>query len=72
MRISRPCYDKAHRCPGWAGGGWHFAAITLCEWGHITWETPWSLGHCDKCDVRVLPRWVRWLEPRTWRHAVHR
>ena len=20
-RISRPCYDKPHRCPGWAGGG---------------------------------------------------
>lgn len=22
MRLSRPCYDKPHRCPGWAGGGW--------------------------------------------------
>lgn len=25
MRLSRPCYDKPHRCPGWAGGGWNTA-----------------------------------------------
>lgn len=29
-RLSRPCYDKPHRCPGWAGGGWMYAKKDLC------------------------------------------
>lgn len=32
-RISRPCYDKAHRCPGWAGGGMRYASTDLCPDG---------------------------------------
>jgi hypothetical protein len=35
MRLSRPCYNKAHRCPGWAGGGWKTAKIDRCENGSI-------------------------------------
>lgn len=73
MRISRMCYDKAHRCPGWAGGGPHYPrGESRCDGGHINFYTPeWErkrflwirLLGCDKCDVRVLPRWTRWLDP---------
>lgn len=35
MRLSRTCYDKPHRCPGWAGGGWRFPKTDLCENGSI-------------------------------------
>ncbi len=34
-RLSRPCYDKPHRCPGWAGGGWKYARRDLCHGGSI-------------------------------------
>ena len=34
-RLSRPCYDKAHRCPGWAGGGMKYAKTTRCADGRI-------------------------------------
>lgn len=35
MRLSRPCYDKPHRCPGWAGGGTHSAKEYRCSNGSI-------------------------------------
>lgn len=35
MRLSRTCYDKAHRCPGWAGGGIHSAKVSRCPSGSI-------------------------------------
>lgn len=35
-RLSRPCYDKPHRCPGSAGGGPKFARVRRCEGGYVT------------------------------------
>jgi hypothetical protein len=35
MRFSRPCYDKPHRCAGWAGGGMKYAKVDRCANGHI-------------------------------------
>lgn len=43
MRISRPCYDKPHRCPGWAGGGVRSAKVDRCKG--------------DGGYVRTRPRW---------------
>ena len=33
--MSRPCYDKPHRCPGWAGGGWKSSKVNHCQSGSI-------------------------------------
>lgn len=35
MRLSRTCYDKSHRCPGWAGGGMHYAKTDRCIDGRV-------------------------------------
>jgi hypothetical protein len=46
FRLSRPCYDKPHRCPGWAGGGNRFpsekgeAKYGRCENGSIRTRMP--------------------------------
>lgn len=60
FRISRPCYDKFHRCPGWNGGGPRYAKVKSCDGGHIQvdyddkwWK--WKFWPCDKCNVVVLP-----------------
>lgn len=76
MRISRPCYDKFHRCPGWAGGGVKYAKRgSRCEGGHIAvdydarlWK--WRLWRCGTCDVVVLPYLVRWLDFGWWRWVL--
>jgi hypothetical protein len=44
MRLSRTCYDKSHRCPGWAGGGWKSARVDRCEGGYVTAHRPWTSG----------------------------
>jgi hypothetical protein len=70
MRISRGCYDKFHRCPGWAGGGFRSAKVDRCSAGRIQirydatlwWLRTWR---CNECDVVVLPHATRWLDP-TW------
>jgi hypothetical protein len=75
MRFSRPCYDKYHRCPGWAGGGFKYANISRCDDGTIQtylkdysrpkllWK--WRFHRCNKCNVIVFPYHSRWLDP-TW------
>jgi hypothetical protein len=69
MRISRPCYDKGHRCPGWAGGGWRYPrGEDRCQGGHIRgWyeyrPLRWRFLACDTCDVIVWPYVTRWLDP---------
>ena len=75
MRISRPCYDKMHRCPGWAGGGDLCAKVDRCDNGRITvpygqpfWK--WRFCRCDTCGVLVLPWMVRWLDWRWIRYAL--
>lgn len=40
-RLSRTCYDKAHRCPGWVGGG-------------LRW--PKGESRCDNGHIHVRPR----------------
>lgn len=78
FRISRPCYDKFHRCPGWAGGGMRYAKVRRCDSGYIRyfdeertdrlWK--WRLYRCQKCRVIVLPYMTRWLDWRWLRHTV--
>lgn len=77
MRISRPCYDKYHRCPGWAGGGMKYAKVQGCDGGYITYPQydvrgkydyrlkrtwKWRLNKCPKCGVIVLPSVIRWID----------
>lgn len=77
MRLSRPCYDKPHRCPGWAGGGWKYGKTDRCENGgsirvrklddsghpgHPA-EFRWRFSHCTKCDVVTWPYSVRFVDP---------
>lgn len=79
MRLSRTCYDKAHRCPGWAGGGWRFAKVRRCEGGYTdVWDydgliRQWRFASCNKCDVVTWPLVTRWLDPTwLWWYATHR
>lgn len=71
MRLSRHCYDKPHRCPGWNGGGMKFAKESRCDGGHIQidytsrWKRDWTFHRCDRCDVICWPIVVQWLD---WRH----
>lgn len=43
IRISRPCYDKPHRCPGWAGGGCLGAKEDRCtgDGGYVVTRARW-------------------------------
>lgn len=76
MRISRPCYDKPHRCPGWAGGGMRYARRQRCPGALLGvsygpgWR--WRFHRCGTCGVIVLPSNVRWLDPGWWRAYVSR
>ena len=76
MRFSRPCYDKYHRCPGWAGGGLKFAKKIKCDGGYITVHYPfkkrlkWRFASCNKCDVIVFPYHIRWIDPSWWKSEI--
>lgn len=77
MYLRRHCYDKPHRCPGWAGGGrkfprheptrwWH--KRTRCEGGHldIDYEDRWykfRWHRCNNCDVRAIPIIIKNFDP---------
>lgn len=69
MRVSRPCYDKMHRCPGWAGGGVRYARVDRCDSGRLPWTAyegrlwRFRLNRCTTCRVLVLPYVVRYLDP---------
>ena len=75
FRVSRPCYDKFRRCPGWAGGGARYAKVRRCDNGYIRYYDDngtqrlwmWRLHRCPKCGVIVLPYLVRWGDWRWWR-----
>lgn len=85
-RLSRPCYDKPHRCPGWAGGGLKFPkGEDRCENGSIRTRVPmkgfpgefeypatarWHFGHCTKCDVVTWPWITRKIDPTWWLDRV--
>lgn len=77
MRLSRGCYDKYHRCPGWVGGGPRYAKVHRCDNGHIQvdydavlWK--WRFWPCNTCDVVVWPWMTRWLSPWQWWHGLRR
>ena len=79
MRLSRPCYDKYQRCPGWAGGGLMHAKKHLCEDGSLqmNWDKKfwkYKFHSCNKCDVLVFPYIVRYIDARnglrTFRHYL--
>lgn len=69
MRLSRPCYDKPWRCPGWAGGGMRYAKRERCADGRVSgWDSPARWPHlwfhrCGECGVVTLPFATRWLDP---------
>lgn len=75
MNLRRTCYDKPWRCPGWAGGGWHYPSgtRTICDGGtlNINWDQPaWlreiRFHRCQKhCGTITLPHVTRWIDP-TW------
>lgn len=78
FRLSRPCYDKLHRCPGWAGGGMLYPrGESRCNGGHLNLLNAsgtdhkrllgWRFLRCDTCNVVTWPQVVRWLDWRWWR-----
>ena len=75
MRLSRGCYDKFHRCPGWAGGGPKYPrGESRCQGGHIqvdyegSWR--WKFWPCNTCNVVVWPYVTRWLSVPWWTHQL--
>lgn len=79
MRLSRPCYDKPWRCPGWAGGGMRYAKRDRCEggrmlgWNHGEQRWPHLWFHrCNTCDVVTLPFALRWVISVDWWGVVTR
>lgn len=82
MRLSRPCYDKPHRCPSKVGGGTRFTdKPSYCKGGYVFTRSeykdfpgeyrspgaaPWRFGHCEGCDVVTWPYVLRWLD---WRYV---
>lgn len=63
--ISRPCYDKWWRCPGWTGGGMRYAKKNRCNNGSVA-RIRFGFGHCDICNTLTLPTWIRNLDWRWW------
>lgn len=72
MPISRPCYDKPHRCPGWAGGGWTYARTDRCAGGRVSWPHGlyWWPGRCETCGMIVLPYVVSLTSPYMWKWHI--
>lgn len=79
FRVSRPCYDKYHRCPGRNGGGLRYAKVIRCKKGLLPYLTDrklgrWRVNRCPECRVWVLPYVIRYADPswlgyRAWRLA---
>lgn len=74
-RVSRGCYDKFRRCPGWAGGGLRYARVRRCDNGFLNYYATvpggdevkrlwaWRCNRCPECGVLVLPYATRYLDP---------
>lgn len=66
MRISRPCYDKYHRCPGRNGGGMHYAKVQRCERGMLDYPQGFwwrfKFNRCAECKVIVFPWAIRYAD----------
>jgi hypothetical protein len=78
MRFRRHCYDKPHRCPGWAGGGWKWKrGRDVCSGGSLTRQIytdtsrvrfwSWRSYRCRVCGTRTIPYVTRWLDPSWYR-----
>lgn len=69
MNIRRACYDKPHRCPGWAGGGFHYPkeGKSICDSGFIPYSESrfdaWLFKKCSRCGTVRLPIVTKWLDP---------
>jgi len=85
MRLSRPCYDKIWRCPGWAGGGNKYAKNEdRCDSGSIrigpdpdrSWSSvpfwKWRVWKCNTCDVVIWPYVIRYVDPSNWWYGIKR
>jgi hypothetical protein len=86
VRLSRPDYDKEHRCPGGiSGGGWKFSKVEHCVGGYVTVRVMdegypghpgkyrWHFGHCNRCDTVTWPvALCHLVDPTWWRFAVWR
>ena len=74
MRIRRHCYDKPHRCPGWAGGGRRYPkpGKTVCKNGSLRWDMyeqrfwRFRFHRCAKCGTVAVPIVVKYLDPFYW------
>jgi hypothetical protein len=72
VKISRPCYDKYRRCPGWAGPGWKSHredSDYWCDNGFIKISgkrfKSWKFHRCTSCKTWVWPYNFRYLM--SWR-----
>lgn len=82
MRLRRHCYDKAWRCPGWAGGGWKMLGRheKTCDGGSLArywangqkWYTGWQFHRCLTCGTVAMPIVVRWADPTWWKWMICR
>jgi hypothetical protein len=73
VRLRRTCYDKPHRCPGWAGGGWRYPRPSrdVCDGGSLVatmyvgrwWR--WRFHRCPTCGTWAWPPVTKWADP-TW------
>lgn len=56
-RLSRQCYDKFWRCPGWVGGGFRASKRHRCNGGGLLVPGSWNKEH-----TAALPddRWWKW------------
>lgn len=66
FRIRRRCYDKSHRCPGWAGGGMRYAKVVVCEGGSLPHTYTWGRWLPERhafCGTWALPVMAKWSDP---------
>lgn len=77
IRLSRPCYDKYRRCPGWIGGGNKYAKVKRCDggsiesdWGRKGKFNIWKFHKCSKCNVIVFPYVIRYFDPTNWKSEL--
>lgn len=81
FRLSRPCYDKFRRCPGWAGGGNRHARTVRCDGGMLDVSTPagtviravrWRFLRCHRCGTVVAPSVIRHIDPTNLPYTLRR
>ena len=76
MKIMRPNYDKAWRCPDWSGpalkGGKGDCpgGSTASMWGSD--YDLWKVFVCRSCGTIILPSHIRKLDPTWWKYKLER